>query len=77
MAEAGQERALAGEAGRLLDAQGVADRLATTRSTAYRLMAAGAFPTVRWGGTVRARVGDVDAWVARQVIPARHRARTV
>lgn len=65
-------RPLAGDAGALLKAPGVAARLAIGRSTAQRLLVSGDLPVVRWGRNLAVRVGDLDAWVARQVVPARN-----
>lgn len=62
-------RPLAGPAGDCLSASGVAARLGIGVSTAKRLLAGGAVPTVRFGSVVRVRVGDLDAWVAEQVTP--------
>ena len=62
-------RPLAGPAGDCLRAREVAERLGASERTAKRLLASGAFPTVRWGGCVRVRVGDLDAWIAEQVTP--------
>lgn len=69
--KAPQARPMAGEAGALLSAREVAERLGVSRSKAHRMLADGELPTVRFGGNVRVRVGDLDAWVARRVVPAR------
>jgi excisionase family DNA binding protein len=47
----------------LLRAQDVADRLACSKRTAFKLMASGAFPVVRIGTMVRVRPDDLDAYI--------------
>jgi excisionase family DNA binding protein len=51
--------------GRLLRIDDIADRLAISRSMAWKLVAIGELPAVRIGRAVRVRPGDLEAYVAR------------
>ena len=49
---------------RLLRIEDVADRLAVSRSMAWKLIAYGQLPSVRIGRAVRVRPADLEAYVA-------------
>ena len=52
---------------RLLRIEDVADRLAVSRSMAWKLIAYGQLPSVRIGRAVRVRPADLEAYVAGAV----------
>jgi excisionase family DNA binding protein len=58
------------EAARLLRVDDIADRLAISRSMAWKLVACGQIRSVRIGRSVRVRPGDLDSYLAD---PARER----
>ena len=52
---------------RLLRIEDVAERLAVSRSMAWKLIAYGDLPAVRIRRAVRVRPADLDAYIARSV----------
>ena len=51
----------------LLRIDEVADRLAISRATIYRLIRRGAIPTVHIGSSVRIPAAELDRWLRAQV----------
>ncbi len=51
-------------AGRLLRIEDIADRLAVSRSMAWKLIAIGALRSVRIGRAVRVRPADLEAYLS-------------
>jgi excisionase family DNA binding protein len=58
-------RAFVGGLGRALTVQEVADRLGVSTATVYKLCISGALPSFRVSTSIRIRVADLDAYVAR------------
>ncbi len=54
-------------AGRLLRIEDIADRLAVSRSMAWKLVTYGQIPSVRIGRAVRVRPADLEAYIAGAV----------
>ncbi len=55
--------AVDGAAGRLLRIEDIADRLAVSRSMAWKLIAHGQLRSLRIGRAVRVRQADLDAYI--------------
>jgi excisionase family DNA binding protein len=58
---------------RLLSIPKVAEALSVHRSTVYRLIAEGAFPVTRFGGSVRISEEALDEYIKRNTDPAYRR----
>ena len=54
----------------LLRIDEVADRLAISRATTYRLIKRGLLPTVHIGGAVRIPAAALERWLQDQVAPS-------
>ena len=55
----------------LLKGREVAEILSVSRALAYRLMANGEIPTVRFGRTVRVRPEDLEGFISNNLLPGR------
>jgi len=53
----------------LLRIDEVADRLAISRATTYRLIQRGQLPTIHIGGAVRVPAAALDRWLDDQITP--------